>query len=75
MIDTKTFGQAVRNKRELNRLSVAELANLINVTPRYIYQIEAGKRIPKMEIAVSLMTALDIDIKVFTASNDVRIKV
>ena len=52
MIDTKALGQAIRQHKEAKGMSVAQLAEKVGVTTRYIYQIEAGEREPRTELVI-----------------------
>ena len=63
MIDIKALGQVIRQHREAKGMSVAQLAEKVGVTTRYIYQIEAGERMPRMGVALRIIAALEIDIK------------
>ena len=71
MIDKKEFGKTVREYRTLRGMSVAELSGLINVTQRYIYQIESGQRVPGTDTAIKLMIALGMDISCVPVSSGI----
>ena len=57
------FGEAVKTKRKALGISVENLAQRVDVTPRYIYKIEAGERMPRMDVALRIIAALEINIK------------
>lgn len=57
------FGEAVKKKRKALGISVEDLAQMVDVTPRYIYKIEAGERMPRMDVALRIIVVLGIDIK------------
>lgn len=60
MIDRIAFGQAVRKHREAADLSVAQLAEQVGVTARYIYQIEAGERMPSTGVVIRIASVLGV---------------
>lgn len=57
------FGEAVKTKRKALGMSVEDLAQTADVTPRYIYKIEAGERMPRMDVALRIIFVLRIEIK------------
>ena len=64
------FGEAVKKKRKALGISVEDLSQMVDVTPRYIYKIEAGERMPRMDVALRIIAALEIDIKGFFSHID-----
>ena len=54
------FGEAVKTKRKALGISVEDLAQMVDVTPRYIYKIEAGERMPRMDVALRILKALQL---------------
>lgn len=57
MIDSKEIGNRIRQNRLDLKLSQAELANLVGVSPSTIAMYEAGERIPRDEIKSNLAKA------------------
>ena len=67
------FGEAVKTKRKVLGISVEDLAQMVDVTPRYIYKIEAGERMPRMDVALRIIVVLGIEIKELDISNDTSV--
>ena len=63
MIDIKALGQAIRQHREAKCISVAQLADKVGVTTRYMYQIEAWEREPRTELVIWIIAALDMEME------------
>jgi transcriptional regulator with XRE-family HTH domain len=64
----KHFGQAVRQHRELVRLSQEDLADRAKVDRTYVSGIERGKRNPTLDVLQRLSTALGVDLDVIFAT-------
>lgn len=50
--------------REAHELSQRDLATVLNVTPAYISQVEAGKRHPSSKVLSKLSTYFRIEVSV-----------
>jgi DNA-binding XRE family transcriptional regulator len=55
------FAIAVKQARELNRLTQQELATLVGASLNHIGKLERGKYLPGLEVAAKLIGALGID--------------
>lgn len=64
----KHFGQAVRQHRELVRLSQEDLADRAKLDRTYVSGIERGKRNPTLDVLQRLSTALGVDLDVIFAT-------
>lgn len=58
MIDAKTIGTRIRNKRKFNRISQARLAELCDVGTTHISHIETGNCIPSLAVFIKIVNAL-----------------
>lgn len=59
-MDLNEIGSRIKAERRRRRLSQEKLAELINVSPHYIYEIERGLKAMSLETLVNLSAALDI---------------
>jgi transcriptional regulator with XRE-family HTH domain len=64
----KHLGQAVRQHRELVRLSQEDLADRAKLDRTYVSGIERGKRNPTLDVLQRLSTALGVDLDVIFAT-------
>ena len=58
----KTFGQNVKEIRQEQGITQAELAKFANVQPSYVSQVENARRLPRVDIAIALAEALGISV-------------
>jgi len=66
--------ERIRKRRQKMNLSGADLARLVGVTPAYVSQIENGKRVPDVKVALAIARALDDDEELYSAwSRDFKI--
>ena len=56
----RAFGERVRFAREGNRQTQAVVAGLSGITTDYLYQIERGKKLPALPVAVELARVLRV---------------
>lgn len=56
----KEIGERVRKARVASGLSQAQLAELINISPPYMSNIETGKHIMKITTLIKLTEALEV---------------
>lgn len=54
----RTFGEAVRRRREGQRLSQRALADMISTSQGYLWQIEAGQANPSLDMICKIADAL-----------------
>lgn len=72
---TQYFGRAVRQHRELMRLSQEDLADRAGLDRTYVSGIERGRRNPTLEVLQRLSDALGADLDViFAAARDLAAK-
>ena len=63
--DFKAFGQAIKEARKVKGLSRNELADQMNIAPRYIASIENSGQHPSLQIFYELVTRYDISVDQF----------
>ena len=56
----KEIGLRVRHARKAKGLSQSQLAEIINISPTYVSNIETGKHIMKLTTLIKITEALDI---------------
>ena len=57
MVDYRNI---IRAKRLSMGISQTELAERLNITQPYLYQIESGRRTPSLDLCFQICEALDI---------------
>lgn len=67
--DFKAFGQAIKEAWKVKGLSRNELADQMNIAPRYIASIENSGQHPSLQIFYELVTLLDVSVDQFFFQN------
>ena len=67
--DFKAFGQAIKAARKAKGISRNELADKLNIAPRYIASIENSGQHPSLQILYELVTYLDVSVDQFFFPN------
>ena len=67
--DFKTFGQAIKAARKAKGISRNQLADKMNIAPRYIASIENSGQHPSLQIFYELVTLLDVSVDQFFFPN------
>ena len=60
-MNAKSIGLKIQEVRLMRGLTQAELSQRIDVTPKYISNIECSAKVPKFETFVEIANALEID--------------
>ena len=63
--DFKAFGQAIKATRKAKGISRNQLADKMNIAPRYIASIENSGQHPSLQIFYELVTFLDVSVDQF----------
>ena len=63
--DFKAFGQAIKAARKTKGISRNQLADKLNIAPRYIASIENSGQHPSLQILYELVTLLDVSVDQF----------
>ena len=66
----KAFGQAIKEARKAKGISRNQLADRLNITPRYIASIENSRQHPSLQIFYELVTFLDVSVDKFFFPNE-----
>lgn len=61
-IDGFKLGRRIRQQRCTKKLSVKDLANLTEITPRYLEDIERGIKVPKLDTFVKMINILETSV-------------
>ena len=56
------LGSKIKNNRRLLKLTQEQLAELIDVSPHYIYEIEKGLKTPSLPILIAISENLHVSI-------------
>lgn len=67
--DFKALGQAIKKARNAKGMSRNQLADQMNLAPRYIASIENSGQHPSLQIFYELVTILDISVDQFFFPN------
>jgi DNA-binding XRE family transcriptional regulator len=58
-----TWGERLRSERRRRKVSVLELSRHAEVSPQYIYMLEAGRYSPSDDLRVKLAAALEVKVE------------
>ena len=67
--DFKALGQAIKEARNTKGLSRNQLADKMNIAPRYIASIENSGQHPSLQVFYELVTILDVSVDQFFFPN------
>jgi len=67
--DFKALGQAIKAARNAKGISRNELADIMNIAPRYIASIENSGQHPSLQVFYELVTILDVSVDQFFFPN------
>jgi len=67
-----TLGDIIRRQRELQALSVREMARLSGISNPYLSQVERGLRDPSADVVDSIARALDLTSEALYAQAGIR---
>ena len=68
--DFKDLGQAIKAARNAKGISRNQLADMMNIAPRYIASIENSGQHPSLQIFYELVTILDVSVDQFFFPNN-----
>ena len=60
-MDAKSIGVRIQEVRIRRGITQTGLAHKLNMTPKYVSNIECGAKIPKLETFIAIANALQID--------------
>jgi transcriptional regulator with XRE-family HTH domain len=61
-MDLNNLGIEIKKNRKLLKLTQEQLAELIDVNPHYIYEIEKGLKIPSLPVLIAISKQLHVSI-------------
>ena len=67
--DFKALGQAIKEARNAKGMSRNQLADKMNIAPRYIASIENSGQHPSLQVFYELVTILDVSVDQFFFPN------
>ena len=62
ILNGKELGAAIRTARLENKLTQEKLAEIINVAPVHIKQVESGSRKPSVDLLYKIATTLNLSV-------------
>lgn len=71
-MDLTLLGSRVKAERKLKGLTLENLAEMINISRNYLWEIEAGRKAPALGTLYSIGTTLDISIDYLLGASNVR---
>lgn len=71
-MDLALLGGRIKAERKLNGLTLENLAEMINISRNYLWEIEAGRKAPALGTLYSIGTTLDISIDYLLGASNVR---
>lgn len=60
-MDARKVGRRIQEARLESKMTQSELSQIVNLTPKYISNIECGAKNPKLETFVAIANALKVD--------------
>ena len=60
-MDTKKIGRQIQLIRKARGNTQAELAQMVDLTPKYLSNLERGDKMPKLDTFISIANALECD--------------
>lgn len=61
-MELKSIGKKIRDQRRIKNMSQEKLAELIDVTPSYISNIESGNRVVSLPTMLKIVKVLDLSL-------------
>jgi len=76
LMENVKIGRRIRNLREINHYTREELAEEANISPKFLYEIESGRKGFSAQTLVKISSALSVscDYIMFGKSEDKRIE-
>lgn len=68
-MDINNLGIEIKRNRKLLKLTQEQLAELIDVNPHYIYEIEKGLKIPSLPVLITICEQLHVSIDNLLSAN------
>ena len=60
-MDAVKVGARIKAARKVRRLTQAELEQEVDITSKYLSNIECGAKVPKLETFIEIANALEVD--------------
>lgn len=60
-MDARKIGKRIQMARKEKGLTQAELAQMVDLTPKYLSNVECGEKLPKLETFVRIANGLQCD--------------
>ena len=70
LVDSKELGERIRTLRTKQNKTQAYFADILYISPSYLALIEAGKRIPNLEVLVQITKVTDVTLDYLVFGNE-----
>lgn len=60
-LDAAKIGQRIQQVRKTRRMTQSQLADKVDISTKYLSNIECGDKVPKFETFVAIANALEVD--------------
>ena len=60
-MDAAKIGQRIQQVRKTRRMTQSQLADKVDISTKYLSNIECGDKVPKFETFVAIANALEVD--------------
>lgn len=60
-MDAAKIGQRIQQVRKTRRMTQSQLAAKVDISTKYLSNIECGDKVPKFETSVAIANALEVD--------------
>lgn len=70
----KTIGASIRKYRREKSLTIEKLAEKVGVTPKFLGDIERGKKFPSIKTLIKIANSLDVSIDCLLSKEVIRNK-
>lgn len=74
MIDLKTVGEKLKEKRAQMDLTTRELGDKCGITGGYISLVELGKKTPSLTVLANIATALNVSCSYLLGEEDIALQ-
>lgn len=60
-MEASKVGMRIQEARKARGLTQAELSQIVDITPKYLSNIECGAKVPRLETFIAIANALEVD--------------
>lgn len=60
-MEASKVGMRIQEARKAKGMTQAELSQIVDITPKYLSNIECGAKVPRLETFIAIANALEVD--------------